>query len=109
MNKTRTGKDCQIWSSDYPHGHDYNWVGNHNYCRNPVDKWGGRIHPVSKAAERAWCYTTDMGTKWEYCDIRDCTDCDQGEEPRGFTLILKFLKEIVKTQPLLNLIQSNSK
>ena len=78
MNKTRTGKDCQRWSSDYPHDHDYNWVGNHNYCRNPVDKWGGRIHPVSKAAERAWCYTTDEGTKWEYCDIRDCTECDQG-------------------------------
>ena len=29
--------------------------------------------------DSAWCYTTDPGTTWEYCDIRDCTPCDQGK------------------------------
>ena len=29
--------------------------------------------------DSAWCYTTDPGTTWEYCDIRDCTPCDQGQ------------------------------
>ena len=79
MNKTSTGKTCQMWSSDRPHAHDYNWVGNHNYCRNPV-KESRFVTSHQTSGTRAWCYTTDLGTKWEYCDIRDCTECDQGRE-----------------------------
>ena len=79
MNKTETGKDCQRWSSDVPHSHDYNWVGKHNYCRNPVARGPGR----TKTDVRAWCYTMES-TTWEYCDIRDCTKCDQGKNVKNY-------------------------
>jgi len=71
--KTRTGTECQKWTSQVPHAHEYKkvkgrWpnkyakvlpslIGGHNYCRNPDGK------------ESIWCYT--MGTEeWEYCDPR---------------------------------------
>ena len=74
MNKTKNGKDCQKWSSDAPHSHDFNYLGDHNYCRNPktVDYQG--------EVEGAWCYTTDKGTVWDFCEVRDCVGCDEGKE-----------------------------
>ena len=59
---TKNGKTCQAWSSDSPHSHS-----NHpadkpnaglesNYCRNP------------DGSETIWCYTTDIQTRWDYCD-----------------------------------------
>ena len=84
VNKTRTGKPCRVWSNDDVHSHDYHWVGDHNHCRNPPSTpSGGRWRVGGKVAKSAWCYTTDPGTypkiHWDYCDIRDCTDCDQGK------------------------------
>lgn len=35
-----------------------------NYCRNP----DGR--------QRPWCFTTDPGTPWEYCNVKQCGECD---------------------------------
>lgn len=33
-----------------------------NYCRNPGDEiWS-----------MPWCFTTDMDTRWEYCDVSVC-------------------------------------
>jgi hypothetical protein len=32
-----------------------------NYCRNPDSEPGG-----------PWCYTTDAGVRWEYCDVPLC-------------------------------------
>ena len=32
-------------------------IGEHNYCRNPDNEPKG-----------IWCYTTDAGSRWEYCD-----------------------------------------
>merc|ERR1712045_68386 len=54
--KTESGKQCQYWNLDYPHSHDYNSEGSHNFCRNPDN------------AEKPWCYTTDSSKRWEYCD-----------------------------------------
>ena len=81
MNKTETGKDCQKWSSG-PHSLRFSYLGDHNYCRNPAanDHW----------ADKAWCYTTEPGTEWEYCDIRDCADCDQGRGRDGADIILEL-------------------
>ena len=80
VNKTKSGKTCQYWSHN-TYDDNYKWVGIHNYCRNPrtvathvIDKYF-KTQPVS-----AWCFTTDPGTKWEYCDIRKCSECDEGEE-----------------------------
>ena len=60
---TRSGKLCQRWDAQTPHGHtkgptDHPNAGlDENYCRNP-DGWSGGI----------WCYTTDPATRWEECD-----------------------------------------
>ena len=62
---TVSGRVCQHWTSQRPHRHEYyphnyRWAGvrDHNYCRNPSLNSGG-----------AWCYTTDTGKRWEYCNV----------------------------------------
>ena len=82
VNKTRTGKDCKVWAKgdNEPISHVYHFEGDHNFCRNPIRLGlsGGRI--PAKGAKSVWCYTTDPGTTWDYCDVRECNECDQGEE-----------------------------
>ncbi|XP_035676060.1 scavenger receptor cysteine-rich domain-containing group B protein-like [Branchiostoma floridae] len=64
---TQTGRICQRWDSHTPHGHDRTTANypssglEQNYCRNPDDAAG------------VWCYTTDPGMRWEYCDAPICT------------------------------------
>ncbi|OXB57260.1 hypothetical protein ASZ78_007520 [Callipepla squamata] len=65
---TITGKKCQAWNSMSPHRH--NKTSEHfpnadlkqNYCRNP------------DADSRPWCYTTDPSVRWEYCNLKRCSD-----------------------------------
>ncbi|XP_067649116.1 apolipoprotein(a)-like [Haliotis asinina] len=74
-SKTITGKDCQRWDSQKPHGHgnveDVKFfipgfdtpqtvAGSANYCRDP-DRTG-----------YLWCYTTDPNSRWERCDVPEC-------------------------------------
>ena len=61
---TVSGKQCQQWTSQSPHGHGYttekypdSGLGPHSFCRSA--KW----------SQGAWCYTTDPGTRWEKCDV----------------------------------------
>eukprot|EP00918_Siedleckia_nematoides_P077292 GHVU01169022.1.p1 GENE.GHVU01169022.1~~GHVU01169022.1.p1 ORF type:complete len:183 (-),score=20.57 GHVU01169022.1:193-741(-) len=72
LAKTKNGKDCQAWNTNTPHttsaaakfGANYpegNVDDANNYCRNPDGDNGG-----------PWCYTTNIGTRWEYCDIALC-------------------------------------
>ncbi|XP_070557344.1 mucin-2-like [Ptychodera flava] len=79
VGKTATGKRCQKWMDQTPHGHPYTPdmyldAGlEENYCRNPNDR------------QNAWCYTTDPDTTWEICDIGPpveqcgCIDSSTGE------------------------------
>ena len=74
VSVTVTGKQCQQWTSQSPHKHEYtpeNWpnygLGPHNFCRNPVEAVG------------PWCYTLDSETRWEYCEIDAKPSCNQGE------------------------------
>ncbi|XP_061097606.1 apolipoprotein(a)-like [Conger conger] len=70
ISETRSGKTCQLWASQNPHEHsrtpeNYPWKGlTSNYCRNPDNE------------KMPWCYTTDPGTRWEYCKVPTC-----GNEP----------------------------
>lgn len=74
INFTVTGKTCQRWDSQKPHGHTrtqkiYPLSGLiDNYCRNPDGEEG------------PWCYTIDSDSRWEYCPIPTCT----GERPRKY-------------------------
>uniref|UniRef100_A0A3Q0QY37 Kringle domain-containing protein n=1 Tax=Amphilophus citrinellus TaxID=61819 RepID=A0A3Q0QY37_AMPCI len=65
---TKTGKTCQSWSAQMPHTHNQTPENNHckgldnNYCRNPDNE------------KIPWCYTTDPDTRWEYCNVMQCSD-----------------------------------
>lgn len=66
ISTTQSGKTCQAWDSQSPHGHirteeNYPNAGlESNYCRNPDGE------PV------AWCYTTDREKRWEFCSVPTC-------------------------------------
>ena len=71
LSQTSTGNTCQRWDSQSPHPHnmtdpnrfpDANLGGTSNYCRNPDGKGSG-----------PWCFTTNSGVEWEYCNILDCS------------------------------------
>ncbi|XP_062953943.1 plasminogen [Cynocephalus volans] len=67
---TITGKKCQSWSSMTPHRHgktpeNYPNAGlTLNYCRNP------------DADKSPWCYTTDPSVRWEFCNLKKCTETE---------------------------------
>ncbi|KAL0967413.1 hypothetical protein UPYG_G00251930 [Umbra pygmaea] len=82
-SKTKSGKTCQRWESRFPHKPNMS-PSSHpkadlesNFCRNPDGDSGG-----------PWCYTTDPDTRWETCQIQDCSEecmlCS-GENYRGNT------------------------
>eukprot|EP00428_Durinskia_dybowskii_P017453 CAMPEP_0170222662 /NCGR_PEP_ID=MMETSP0116_2-20130129/11026_1 /TAXON_ID=400756 /ORGANISM="Durinskia baltica, Strain CSIRO CS-38" /LENGTH=718 /DNA_ID=CAMNT_0010473355 /DNA_START=69 /DNA_END=2226 /DNA_ORIENTATION=- len=63
QTRTRGGRTCQSWALQIPHRHSMSadtmpQAGlQGNFCRNPKG-----------IAVYIWCYTTDPGTIWEYCD-----------------------------------------
>eukprot|EP00106_Octopus_bimaculoides_P002550 XP_014769992.1 PREDICTED: inactive tyrosine-protein kinase transmembrane receptor ROR1-like isoform X1 [Octopus bimaculoides] len=66
ISRTRSGHECQKWSSNNPHLHhfkptQYPELGDHNYCRNP----GNTDHAP-------WCFTLNSQVKKERCDIPRC-------------------------------------
>lgn len=60
--KTRSGRTCQAWDAQSPHAHSLTPAKQpakgltQNYCRNPDGE------------ATIWCYTTDAGKRWEFCD-----------------------------------------
>ena len=71
IQKTEKGKTCMRWDEQDPHRHtrtpsNYPNAGleNNNFCRNPDGE------------PRAWCYTTDPGSRWEFCNVPRCVTCN---------------------------------
>ncbi|KAI4539100.1 hypothetical protein MG293_010492 [Ovis ammon polii] len=68
---TVTGRKCQSWSSMIPHRHQktpesYPNAGlTMNYCRNP------------DADKSPWCYTTDPRVRWEFCNLKKCSETSE--------------------------------
>ncbi|KAH3702837.1 hypothetical protein DPMN_077863, partial [Dreissena polymorpha] len=71
LTHTVSGRECQLWSLDTPHTHNFNdrqrfangeiVTEAKNYCRDP----DGEGTP--------WCYTNDPGRRWEFCPVPMCT------------------------------------
>ncbi|KAI8490953.1 hypothetical protein Bbelb_313720 [Branchiostoma belcheri] len=60
MNKTASGADCTVWSTDY-NTDEYSWANlDNNYCRNPA------------GLDRPFCVTQD-GSQ-EECDVIPCNE-----------------------------------
>ncbi len=77
-NQTRYGKPCQAWASQSPHAHnvtadnitDASLDDANNYCRNAAVP--NVADPTKVYKSSVWCYTTDINTRWDYCDVPSC-------------------------------------
>ncbi|XP_076970706.1 prothrombin [Tamandua tetradactyla] len=75
VNITRSGIECQLWRSRYPHKPEVNFTTHpgadlrENFCRNPDSSSTG-----------PWCYTTDPTVQKEACRVPVCGQ-EQGAEP----------------------------
>ncbi|XP_062580883.1 uncharacterized protein LOC134242772 isoform X2 [Saccostrea cucullata] len=68
-NTTKSGKACQEWGRQRPHSHPFQRLADQsNFCRNPDNE------------PAPWCYTTSSATRWEFCSIPDCGECDIKQE-----------------------------
>jgi len=72
LNMTKSGKQCQAWTSNTPHVpndkfHDTSFPDGsreaaENYCRNPDSFYLNGV----------WCYTMDPNVRREDCDVPEC-------------------------------------
>ena len=63
---TREGHKCRPWDTE----EKYKKLGSSNYCRHPDPTNEKLIN------DGPWCFVESKHTKWAYCDIRHCNDCD---------------------------------
>ncbi|XP_027631213.1 prothrombin [Tupaia chinensis] len=67
VNVTRSGIECQLWKSRYPHKPEINSTTHpgadlqENFCRNPDSSTTG-----------PWCYTTNPTVRREECNVPVC-------------------------------------
>merc|ERR1712003_221678 len=61
-----SGYTCKDWTLTSYGTEKYKneGIGDHNYCRNPAEKYSD-----------VWCYTVD-GSRWGWCDVPTCGGCD---------------------------------
>ena len=78
---TSTGKPCQPWALNEPH-HIETWTRDfhensledmRNFCVNPI------LFNKPSRPHGPWCFTMDIDTKWEYCDIPNCANTESAD------------------------------
>lgn len=85
ISTTVDGDECQNWSNQWPHIHNYTPQNypelKSNYCRNPDHS----SHP--------WCYTINPQKRWGWCDVPLCPESQQQskEEKKNGVLVVKFV------------------
>jgi len=96
LRKTKEGLKCQRWDAQTPHAHTRTNAAKYpeatltdaeNYCRNP-----------DRSAEGPWCYTTDSGTRWQYCDVPMCPPGTDTSDCRDTTMGLEYKGKISVTK-----------
>ncbi|XP_063695361.1 plasminogen-like [Bolinopsis microptera] len=77
LSVTMGGHTCQKWTEQSPYEHVYTvdkfndkGIGDHNYCRNP----DGEDDNYTEL--EAWCYTTSLTKRWDWCEIPTCHTAD---------------------------------
>ena len=71
INRTKSGRLCQKWTSQTPQKHNFapigkgkRGLGDHNYCRNPNN------------SANIWCYNSEgTSPKWQKCIVPVCREC----------------------------------
>ena len=69
VSTSESGAECLPW--DATGQPTLGGVGQHNHCRNP------------NGEDTLYCFTSNVtaehGSMFEYCDVRECTECDTGK------------------------------
>ena len=95
VSVTKNGLSCQPWALDSPNKHNYNYLAetliqpSESACRGT-----GEIYKDPNGlVNNLWCYTTDPDTRWENCDVSDCShDVGQGDMFRLWMNLFHVLK-----------------
>ncbi|CAG0898798.1 unnamed protein product [Cyprideis torosa] len=103
VSQTRSGKTCQRWDMTFPHFfasiHDDETFpeGSKKAAQNFCRKLGELV---------PWCYTTDLFTVWEYCDVPMCEEPINAINDDGLGIFLPEVRYKYDGDPFALLIKT---